>query len=95
MSTTLLSAENTFTDSVISTVSAANDRDIAISITGTFIARVTVQRSLDGGTTWGDLPVSFNAPREYNVTPNRTVLYRVGIKTGDYTSGTVKVIILV
>ena len=57
-----------------------------LSISGTFSATVTVQRS-DDGTTWRDVD-TFTAPSEevgYDPILN---YYRVGIDTGDYTSGT-------
>ncbi len=57
-----------------------------LSISGTFSATVTVQRSEDG-TTWHDVD-TFTAPSEevgYDPILN---YYRVGIDTGDYTSGT-------
>jgi hypothetical protein len=61
-----------------------------LSIDGTFVATVTVQRSFDGGTSWGDVD-TFTSPTEtYGVQPS-FALYRVGVATGDYTSGTVDV----
>jgi len=58
-----------------------------LSISGTFSATVTVQRS-DDGTTWRDVD-TFTAPSEevgYDPILN---YYRVGVATGDFTSGTV------
>ena len=58
-----------------------------LSISGTFSATVTVQRSFDGGSTWADVD-TFTGPTEtYGVQPHYAV-YRVGVATGDYTSGT-------
>jgi hypothetical protein len=57
-----------------------------LSISGTFSATVTVQRSEDG-TTWRDVD-TWTAPSEevgYDPILN---YYRVGVATGDYTSGT-------
>lgn len=51
---------------------------------------VTVQRSYDAGSTWKDVE-SYTADIEtYGFEPE-PVLYRVGVKTGDYGSGTVAV----
>jgi hypothetical protein len=58
-----------------------------LSISGTFSATVTVQRSEDGST-WRDVD-TWTAPSEevgYDPILN---YYRVGLATGDYTSGTV------
>jgi hypothetical protein len=57
-----------------------------LSIRGTFAGTVTVQRSSDG-TTWRDVD-SFTAPTEEVGFDPMSMLYRVGIKPGDYTSGT-------
>lgn len=78
--TASLSAENTFTDS-IDLVGHFN-----LSISGTFVATVTVQRSFDN-TNWFDVD-TFTSPIEtYGFDPSQ-VYYRAGIKTGAYTSGT-------
>ena len=87
-----LVAENTFTEPTISVGGQASGQvDIGVSISGTFVATVTVQRSLDVGATWADLPTAYTAGAEFNIIPNDAAQYRVGVKTGDYTSGTVVV----
>ena len=58
-----------------------------LSISGTFVATVNVQRSEDG-TTWRNVD-AWTAPSEevgYDPILN---YYRVGVATGNYTSGTV------
>jgi hypothetical protein len=65
--------------------------DFNLSISGTFSATVTVQRSTDG-TTWRDVD-TFTAPSEevgYDPMKN---FYRAGIKTGDYTSGSATILL--
>jgi hypothetical protein len=57
-----------------------------LSITGTFNATVTVQRSFDKGSNWHDVDTFTSTAEEVGFEPE-TVKYRVGIKTGDYTSG--------
>lgn len=85
-----VTAENTFTDPVVSVGGQASGQlDIGVSISGTFVATVTVQRSLDVGVTWADLPATYTAADEFNIVPTNTAQYRVGVKTGDFTSGTV------
>ena len=79
-----ISAENTFSDPI--EVKGTFD----LSIAGTFVATVTVQRSFDGGSSWSDVE-TFTAPIEtYGVQPTYAN-YRVGVATGDYGSGTVTV----
>lgn len=61
--------------------------DFNVSIAGTFEATVTVQRSYDDGAVWRDVE-AFTAPVErVGREPEDTVVYRVGIKTGQFTSG--------
>lgn len=61
-----------------------------LSLSGTWSATVHVQRSFDTGATWVDVD-NFTANTEQTGTePEAYVLYRVGVKTGNYTSGTVK-----
>lgn len=74
-------AEDTWSDA-IQVVGSFN-----LSISGTFSATVTVQRS-DDGSTWRDTD-TWTAPSEevgYDPILN---YYRVGVATGDYSSGTV------
>lgn len=62
-----------------------------LSVSGTFDATVTLQRSFDGGNTWVDVK-TYTAPAEdVGDEPESEVLYRVGVKTGEYTSGTAEV----
>jgi hypothetical protein len=59
---------------------------ISISISGTFVATVTVQRSKDN-VTWHDVD-SWNAPTQSVGFDPELMYYRIGIKTEQYTSGT-------
>ena len=80
-----VTAENTFSDGLY-TEGAFN-----LSISGTFVATITVQRSFDQGSTWRDVD-TFTAPIEtYGTDPEPVVVYRAGVKTGDFTSGTVDI----
>jgi hypothetical protein len=89
-----ITAENTFTDGVKSIGGYDGERDIAVSISGTFVATVYIQRSLDGGVTYNDLETFYSSPTEVNVIATRDAYYRAGVKTGGYTSGTVEVKVL-
>ena len=79
-----LTAQNTFTDAV------KLWGDFTLSISGTFVATVTVQRSHDNGVTWRDVD-DFTTETEENGFEPEYVKYRAGVKTGNYTSGTVTV----
>jgi hypothetical protein len=76
-----ITAENLFTDAV-EIVGHFN-----ISITGTWVGTVTVQRAFDGGSTWFDVTTWTKNTQEYGFEPERVVHYRAGIKTGEFTSG--------
>ena len=78
-----LSAENTFTNTV------THEGYFNLSITGTFVATVTVQRSFDGSN-WNDVDSFTTATEQVGFEPE-SIYYRAGIKTGDYTSGTINI----
>jgi hypothetical protein len=83
-----IAAQNTFTDPVKIEGSAV------VELSGTWSATVSVQRRTDE-TNWRDVTdnngtaVTFSGNGQYTFTePCRDAEYRVGIKTGNYTSGT-------
>lgn len=78
--TASIGAQNTFSDSI--RLTGLFD----LSISGTFSGTVTVQRSYDNST-WRDVD-NFTTPVEMTGTQGEIAWYRVGIKTGNYTSGT-------
>lgn len=80
-----VTAENSFTDWLQTN---AGNR-LAISISGTFSANVTVQRRLDGANA-RDIQ-TFTAPTEQSYICDAGEEVRVGVKTGGFTSGTVVV----
>jgi hypothetical protein len=79
--TASITAQNTFTDK-LQVVGHFN-----LSISGTWAATVTVQRSWNG-TDWFDVD-TFTANYEGVGFDAEEVFYRAGVKTGDFTSGTV------
>jgi hypothetical protein len=87
MSTTIASrnitAQNQFTDAV------QLEGYFNLSISGTFAATVTVQRSIDNST-WLDVDTFTTPTEDYGFEPE-LMWYRVGVKTGGYTSGTAAV----
>ncbi len=92
-----ISAQNTFSDPILVT-GVGTDRTIIIGNDGTYVATTTVQLSVgsDSGP-WTDVKITdpFFSPTVPFFTTyvdgldNQEVWYRIGVKTGDYTSGTV------
>jgi hypothetical protein len=62
-----------------------------ISISGTWAGTVTAQRAFDSGAAWLDVATWTTNTEEYGFEPERDVRYRVGIKEGNFTSGTCSV----
>ncbi len=60
-----------------------------LSLSGTWVATVTIQRSFDQGSTWYDVDTWTANTQEYGLEPENGVYYRFGVKTGEHTSGTV------
>jgi hypothetical protein len=80
-----LTAANTWTDPV-PILGPFN-----LSLSGTWVGTITIQRSFDNGVTWLDVTI-FTANIEYlRDEPELGALYRAGFKAGEYTSGTAAV----
>lgn len=58
-----------------------------LSISGTFSATVTVQRSYDNSS-WKDVDTFLSATEEVGWQPE-IAYYRAGVKSGEFTSGTI------
>lgn len=84
-----LNGANQFT-SHIKVTNTGTARDITITRAGTWVATVTLQRSISEPGTWVDVATfTTNGTATYNDgLDNQTIYYRIGIKTGNYTSGT-------
>ena len=85
-----ISAANTWTEPLNVRGPVKGSAGFNVSVWGTFIATVTLQRSFDGGTTWLEVN-SWTAPVEARDEEPEGALYRIGVDAGDYTSGTVNV----
>jgi hypothetical protein len=88
--TAALSAQNTFT-SAIQVNGIGEERRFAISLSGTWVATVTLQRSVGTIGSWVDV-TSWTTNQGItfaDALDNQIVFYRLGIKTGNYTSGSV------
>lgn len=62
-----------------------------VSVSGTWSGTLTLQRSFDGGATVVDVETMTANVERLGEEPERGVHYRVGFKSGDYTSGTAQV----
>lgn len=86
-----LAAGNTFSSPAIRVTGVGNDRIFNLSITGTWVGTVTLQRSLDsessGFTDIQTYTSNISAPYDDGL-DNSIAWYRAGFKTGNYTSGT-------
>ena len=84
--TSTLIAQNTYTD-WISAKHANADGYLNFSLSGTWVGTLTLQRSFDSGVTQLDVS-TFTSNYEGSLTDyGNGVIYRVGFKTGGYTSG--------
>lgn len=90
--TSAIASDNTFTNSIKVTGVGSAGRTFGVVVSGTFTGTINVQRSFDN-LTWADIgsPFVLTAPVNttyYDELENQIIWYRIGIKTGDYTSGT-------
>lgn len=90
-----LTGENQFGSSIRVT-GVGTTRTFDLDITGTWAATVTLQRSIDDEATWVDLSPAYTTNQNTTIADgldNEIVFYRLGINTGDYTSGTATVVL--
>lgn len=89
LATSALASANVFTDA-IRVVGIDTDRAVNVTITGTFVATVTLQKSVGNDVDWDDVATytGTTAVTLNDGLDNQIVYYRIGIKSGDYTSGT-------
>lgn len=91
--TATLTAESQWSDS-IRVVGVDNNRVFQINISGTWSATITLQRSIDDESSWTDVTTYSSNQSNINFDDsldNTVAYYRIGIDTGDYTSGTAAV----
>ncbi len=91
-----ITVENTFTNTIRITGPTAN-RWFTLTISNVWVATVTLQRSYDEGASWTDV-ANYAANRsgsENDGLDNQDVLYRIGVKTGEFTSGQVDVLLAI
>ena len=87
----VVTGEDQFTDDdSMRVIGVGNSRIFDVDITGTWVATVTLQRSIDETGSWVDVATyttNQNTTHDDGL-DNQIAFYRLGIKTGDYTSGT-------
>lgn len=83
------SADNVFSDPIRVT-GLDLERVFSIYITGTFVGTLTLQRSVAEVGSWVDVfnRTAGTAENYDDTLDNQIIYYRIGIKTGNYTSGT-------
>jgi hypothetical protein len=88
-----ITAEDTWSNSIRVT-GVGDARSFSVQITGTWSATVTVQRSIGEEGDWQDVPTLSHTTNQLygyaDALDNQIVYYRIGVKTGDFTSGTVE-----
>lgn len=84
-------AANQFTSGSIKVTGTDTSRTITVTLSGTWSATVTLQRSVAEPGTWTDVKTfTSNGTTTYNDgLDNQVIYYRIGVKAGNYTSGTV------
>lgn len=82
-----LNGDDQYTDPVKVT-GVGSQRDLMVSLSGVYVATVTFQRSVGEIGAWVDVTSSFATSTYNDGLDNQIIYYRIGIKTGNYTSGT-------
>lgn len=86
-----ITAENMFTEPL----ELDSGNLASLSLSGTYVATAVLQRQLPGQVGWNDVPnpddsVGWSDNTEKTYKADERCLLRLGVKTGDYTSGTVE-----
>jgi hypothetical protein len=87
-----ITAQNTFTDP-IRVAGVGSTRSFGIFLSGTFVATVTLQQSVGAPGTWTDISPTYTTATSANYDDgldNQIIYYRIGVKSGNFTSGTVE-----
>lgn len=86
-----ISGADDFTDP-IRVVGSDAARVFGLIVEGTFVATVTLQFAFSASGPWNDQGSTFTAPASTNIDDGQDgqiIYYRLGVKAGDYTSGTI------
>ena len=85
-----IAAQNTFTDPIRVT-GVGSSRTFTVNISGTWSATVSLQRSIGDDASWEDTGTTYTSNTVVTFADgldNQIIYYRLGVKTGNYTSGT-------
>jgi hypothetical protein len=88
------SGANDFSESIRVT-GVGDSRKFTIQISGTFSATLTLQRSIETEGNWEDV-TTYTIPTTTTYSDgldNQIIYYRIGIKTGNYTSGSASIVL--
>lgn len=85
--TATVTAQNSFTSSISPTFKNRSGY-LKITVSGIWVATVTLQNSVDSGVTWVDAN-TWTANTVKALTDKDVGVWRIGVKTGDFTSGSV------
>ena len=91
--TKAISGADDFTDP-IRVVGSDSARIFGVIVEGTFVATVTLQFAFSADGPWNDQGATYTVPTSTNIDDGQDgqiIYYRIGVKAGDYTSGTVTV----
>lgn len=89
-----ITAQNTWTDPINPSGGTPRSAVFPLSVSVAGIAggsKATLQRSFDGGAVWNDVTVYTDNAEEVAHEIEADVLYRIGVKTAEFGSGTVLV----
>ncbi len=91
----VLTGDDSFTTTLAPTDNFASPKigHLTLSINGTdgWVATVSVQRSLDAGVSWLNVETYTEDKEKAILDKTDDVIYRIGIESGNYTSGTITV----
>ena len=91
--TKAISGDNDFSDA-IRVVGSDDARIFGVIVEGTFVATVTLQFAFTDDGPWNDQGSTYTVPTSTNIDDGQDgqiIFYRIGVKTAEYTSGTVTV----
>ncbi len=93
MVSTTVDGENQFTNSIKPSWVTSGYIDIVIEPDDSWSGTITVQRSFDNGDSWHDTDSFTSGIGSYLIEKSSKALLRIGCKTGNYSSGTCKVML--
>lgn len=87
-----VSGDDQWSDPIRITGIGAGQRTFSYAITGTYSATLTLQRSVGEPGAWVDVQVITGSGTYNDGLDNQIIYYRIGIKTGNYISGTADIV---